>query len=352
MKIIITGGCGFIGSEIIRTLMTSGKHTIINIDKLTYASNQKSLEEFINKKKYFFEKIDILNKSKIDKIFQKYKPDGIIHLAAESHVDRSIEASSQFMKTNIFGTYNLLECTRKYLSKVNKKFVFLNFSTDEVYGDLDKTNIGFTEKSPYKPSSPYSASKASADHIVRAWQRTYKLPSIIINCSNNYGPFQFPEKFIPHVILNAIFGEKIPIYGKGTQIRDWIYVKDTALAVKKIFFKGKIGETYNVGTGIQTTNIKLAKLICKILNEKIKIKPKNISDFKKLINHVQDRPGHDVKYLINSKKIISELGWRPKTNLEKGLIETVNWYLQNKRWWKDMLNKKYDLKRLGKIEKI
>ena len=348
MRIIVTGGCGFIGSAVVKILIESKKNTIINLDKLTYASNKFSPESLRKKDNYFFEKIDICDKKKLKKVFNKYNPDGIIHLAAETHVDRSIDSSLNFIKTNILGTHNLLELSRDQFKK--KKFRFLHVSTDEVYGDLKDTKNGFTEKNPYAPSSPYSASKASADHLVRSWHRTYKLPILISNCSNNYGSFQFPEKFIPHTILNALMGKKIPIYGNGYQSRDWLYVFDHAKALKKIFFDGKIGETYNVGTGISTSNIKLAKLICKIMNNKITTKPNNVDDFKELITYVKDRPGHDIKYLINPSKIKKELKWKPTLSLEKGIKETIDWYLANENWWKKILKGNYNLKRIGKNE--
>jgi len=346
MKIIITGGCGFIGNAVVKTFLKLKNYSVINIDKLSYASNKYSLNT-LKKKNYYFEKVDICNKKKLYKIFQKYNPDGVIHLAAETHVDRSIDSSKDFIDTNILGTYNLLDISRNQF-KVKKKFKFLHVSTDEVYGDLEKKNKGFSENNRYSPSSPYSASKASADHLVRSWYRTYKLPVLISNCSNNYGSFQFPEKFIPHTILNALMGNNIPIYGNGLQSRDWLYVFDHAEALKKIFLKGKIGETYNVGTGLSTSNIKLAKLICNILNEKVKNKPKNIKDFKELITFVKDRPGHDVKYLIDPNKIKKDLKWKPKINLSEGIRRTVEWYLFNKKWWNNILKNNYKLDRIGK----
>lgn len=348
MKIIVTGGCGFIGSAVVKTLIEPKKNTLINIDKLTYASNQFSLRNLGKKDSYFFEKVDICNKKQLKKVFDKYNPDGIIHLAAETHVDRSIDSSSSFIKTNIMGTHNLLELSKDQFK--TKNFRFLHVSTDEVYGDLQNIKKGFTEKNPYAPSSPYSASKASADHLVRSWYRTYKLPILISNCSNNYGNFQFPEKFIPHTILNALMGKKIPIYGNGNQSRDWLYVFDHAKALKNIFFNGKIGETYNVGTGISTSNIKLAKLICKIMNKKIATKPNNVNDFKELITYVKDRPGHDIKYLINPSKIKKELKWKPTVTIEKGIKETIDWYLDNENWWKKILKGSYNLNRIGKNE--
>lgn len=333
MKIFITGGAGFIGSAVIRNIIQNTSHHIVNIDKLTYAGNLNSLLDVKKSSRYTFEQIDICDKGKITQLFKLHKPDAIMHLAAESHVDRSISGPSDFIQTNIIGTYNLLEVARVYwaeLSEIKKmKFRFHHISTDEVYGDLANQNSLFTESTAYNPSSPYSASKASSDHLVRAWYRTYGLPIIISNCSNNYGPYQFPEKLIPLVILNALSGKDLPVYGNGLQIRDWLYVKDHAEALYKIVTIGKIGETYNVGGHNEKTNIDVIKYICSLLDNMIKDKPKNIQHFHDRITFVDDRPGHDERYAIDATKIEKELGWKPKETFESGIQKTVQWYVNN-----------------------
>lgn len=334
MKILVTGGAGFIGSAVVRHIIKNTQDSVLNIDKLTYAGNLESLKEIDQSPKYQFKKIDICNVKELTKAFEDFKPDLVMHLAAESHVDRSIDGPAEFIATNIVGTYTLLEVARKYWSnlvdekKVN--FKFHHISTDEVYGDLEGTTDLFTETTSYAPSSPYSASKASSDHLVRAWQRTYGLPTIVTNCSNNYGPYHFPEKLIPLVILNALDGKPLPIYGKGNQIRDWLYVEDHAKALYKIVTEGIIGETYNIGGHNEKQNIDVVKAICSILDE---LKPQaNNQPYESLIVFVKDRPGHDLRYAIDASKIAKELGWKPEETFETGIRKTVEWYLSNTTW--------------------
>ena len=331
-KVIVTGGAGFIGSNLVRFLIKKKIHTIV-IDKLTYAAVPHSFKE-IKKNKYFdFKRIDITDRKKINSILEKFKPDSIFHLAAESHVDRSIIAPADFISTNIIGTYNLLDCSYSYWKKISQKkkkiFKFLHVSTDEVYGDLKKGDRSFNEKSQYKPNSPYSASKASSDHLVRAWNKTYNLPTIITNCTNNYGPYQNPEKFIPVVIMNAIKEKKIPIYGDGMQIRDWIHVQDHVRGLFEVMKKGKVGKTYNISSKCEKTNIYLANLICEIVEKKMGKK-----NLKELIDFVRDRPGHDRRYALDNKKVISEIKWVPKIKFEVGIKKTVDWYIGNSNLWK------------------
>ncbi len=344
---------GFIGSNLIRQLNKTNKFNIINIDKITYASDKTTLNNL--KKNYIFKRIDINDKDKIKKIFQKYKPSCIFHLAAETHVDKSIEAPSNFLSTNVIGTFNLLNLSFNYWKKLQpkfkNKFKFIHVSTDEVYGDLGNTKYKFKEDSKYQPNSPYSASKASSDHFARSWNKTYGLPVIITNCSNNYGPFQFPEKFIPLTIMNAIKGKKIRIYKDGNQIRDWIHVNDHVSALIKIMQKGIIGQTYNIGTGTPTKNFELVKMICRILNELVEFNPKQIKKFQELIIFVKDRPGHDIKYLIDPTKIKRELKWKQKITLKSGLKSTVKWYLKNISWIKKIERKsRYSYRRYGLIK--
>tara|TARA_B100001093_G_C26803863_1_gene1004623 strand:+ start:905 stop:1945 length:1041 start_codon:yes stop_codon:yes gene_type:complete len=335
-KILITGGAGFIGSALIRYIINNTSHSVINVDKLTYAGNLESLFPIEKSQRYSFEKIDICDASGIDNVLQKYRPDILMHLAAESHVDRSIEGPSEFINTNITGTYTLLEAAKKYWlelpHKTKNQFIFHHISTDEVFGDLGETNAFFTEKSSYMPSSPYSASKASSDHLVRSWHRTYNLPIIITNCSNNYGPYQFPEKLIPLVILNAINGKKIPIYGDGKQVRDWLYVEDHAEALLKTALEGTIGESYNIGGRNELKNIDVVKMICNVLNEIIPPDNLEINDYQELITHVNDRAGHDVRYAIDCSKIVNDLGWEPNEIFETGIRKTIEWYLKNIEW--------------------
>lgn len=348
--IIVTGGAGFIGSALIRFLINETDNTVINFDKLTYAGNLDSLTSIENNERYHFVLGDICDADTVQKTFEQYQPDYIMHLAAESHVDRSIDGPKEFMETNIMGTYVLLEAARNYISSLDEakkeQFRFHHISTDEVYGDLDETGF-FTEETSYSPSSPYSASKASSDHLVRAWQRTFNLPVLVTNCSNNYGSYHFPEKLIPLVILNALEGKPLPIYGNGTQIRDWLFVDDHARALYKVVSEGVVGETYNIGGFNEKKNIDVVKTICQLLNEKITDKPTDISDFEELITYVKDRPGHDVRYAIDASKIERELGWHPLETFESGINKTVDWYLANLAWCKRVQDGSYQRERLG-----
>lgn len=331
MKLLITGGAGFIGSALIRYIMANTDDSVVNVDKLTYASHLNSLKNGCYKQRYTFEKVDICCSSEINRIFSTYQPDAVIHLAAESHVDRSIIGPMDFIQTNIVGTYILLEAARSYwqtLPTVQRQaFRFHHVSTDEVYGDLDKLSAAFTETTPYAPSSPYSASKASSDHLVRSWYRTYQLPTLITNCSNNYGPHQFPEKLIPLMILNAMAGKQLPIYGDGQQIRDWLYVEDHVRALYLVLTRGIIGETYNIGGGSEKTNLEVVHLVCELLEELMPIKPLGVTHYLDLITYVDDRPGHDVRYAINTSKINAKLGWFPNESFATGMRKTVQWYM-------------------------
>ena len=349
--ILVTGGAGFIGSALIRYIISNTSHKVVNIDKLSYSGNLESLNSIKEDKRYLFERVDICDSIELERIFSDNKPDIVIHLAAESHVDRSIDGPLEFIKTNVLGTYTLLEISRNYYKSLKsdkkEKFRFLHVSTDEVYGDLKGSSNFFSEETRYDPSSPYSASKASSDHLVRAWHRSYGLPILITNCSNNYGPFQFPEKLIPHVILSAIRGKKIPIYGDGTQIRDWLFVEDHICALMDVAFSGVNGETYNIGGNNEIQNIEVVKKICTILDKLAPEKLNGMSSFCELITHVKDRPGHDVRYAIDSNKIKSKLGWSPKENFESGIFKTVQWYLANLSWSNNVQNGNYKLERLG-----
>lgn len=347
MKFFVTGGAGFIGSAVIRHLIEHTEHEVVNVDKLTYAGNLHSIKEVSNSPRYAFEQVDICDTTEVARIFKEYQPDIVMHLAAESHVDRSIDGPGEFIKTNILGTYTLLDAAKNHYKTLNKEkqstFRFHHISTDEVYGDLEGTDDLFTETTSYAPSSPYSASKASSDHLVRAWQRTYGFPTLVTNCSNNYGPYHFPEKLIPLVILNALEGKTLPIYGKGNQIRDWLYVEDHARALVLVATKGEIAQTYNIGGHNEKQNIEVVKTICKILDKKV---PKE-TPYANLITFVTDRPGHDVRYAIDASKIEKELGWRPEETFETGLEKTVQWYLDNKTWWSAVQDGSYQRERLG-----
>jgi dTDP-glucose 4,6-dehydratase len=351
LKILITGGAGFIGGAVVRELIELADFDVINLDKLTYAGNLDSLKSIADSKRYYYEQVDICDAPALGRVFEQHQPSVIMHLAAESHVDRSIDGPADFIDTNITGTFNLLEAARHYyenLSKDRKKqFRFHHISTDEVYGDLVDTDDLFTEQTPYSPSSPYSASKAASDHLVRAWGRTYGLPVIITNCSNNYGPYHFPEKLIPHIILNAIHGKPLPVYGDGLQIRDWLYVEDHARGLIKVVTKGKIGETYNIGGHNEKTNLDVVEAVCDLLEELLPEKPSGVINYRDLITFVKDRPGHDVRYAIDASKIERELGWKPEETFETGLRKTVQWYLENRQWWQRVLSGAYRLERLG-----
>ena len=348
MKFLVTGGAGFIGSAVIRHLIQNTDHEVVNLDKLTYAGNLQSLKEVEDSPRYAFEKVDICDGSEVRRVFESHKPDVVMHLAAESHVDRSIDGPGAFIQTNIFGTYTMLEETRRYYKSLEgekkARFRFHHISTDEVYGDLEGTDDLFTEETCYAPSSPYSASKAGSDHLVRAWQRTYGLPTIVTNCSNNYGPYHFPEKLIPLMILNALEGKPLPVYGKGDQIRDWLYVEDHARALVLVVTEGKVGETYNIGGHNEKQNIEVVKKICEILDAKV---PREEGSYADLITFVPDRPGHDVRYAIDASKIQRELGWTPQETFETGLEKTVQWYLDNEWWWRAVLDGSYQRQRLG-----
>jgi dTDP-glucose 4,6-dehydratase len=351
IKILVTGGAGFIGSAVIRLIFNQTDWGIVNLDKLTYAGNLDSLGDIVISDRYRFEQVDICDSETLATIFKDHRPSCVMHLAAESHVDRSIDGPADFLDTNITGTFHLLEAVRYYFGGLDeddkKQFRFHHISTDEVYGDLEGTDDLFTEQTPYSPSSPYSASKAASDHLVRAWGRTYGLPIVITNCSNNYGPYHFPEKLIPHVILNAIHGKPLPVYGNGLQIRDWLYVEDHAKALIKVVTEGKIGETYNIGGHNEKTNLEVVQTICDLLEELAPEKPSGIDKYRDLITFVKDRPGHDARYAIDASKIERELGWVPEETFETGLRKTVQWYLANAPWWERVLSGAYRMERIG-----
>lgn len=353
LNILITGGAGFIGSAVVRHILQTTEHHVLNVDKLTYAGNLESLLPVSDNPRYQFSQTDICNRAEIERLFHEFAPDIIMHLAAESHVDRSITGSNEFIQTNIIGTYTLLEVARHYyqgLSDDKKQvFRFHHISTDEVYGDLHSTDDLFTETTPYAPSSPYSASKASSDHLVRAWHRTYGLPVVITNCSNNYGPYHFPEKLIPLTILNALNGKPLPVYGNGLQIRDWLYVEDHARALFLVATTANVGETYNIGGHNEQKNIDVVKAICELLEELAPNKPTGVVHYADLITYVKDRPGHDLRYAIDASKIWADLGWTPQETFATGLRKTVQWYLDNQEWvqhvqsgeYQNWINKQY-----------
>ncbi|WP_286220287.1 dTDP-glucose 4,6-dehydratase [Marinobacter apostichopi] len=351
MKLLVTGGAGFIGSAVIRHIIWNTRDEVVNLDKLTYAGNLESLAAVSDSSRYAFEQVDICNRTEVDRVLKDHQPDAIMHLAAESHVDRSIDGPAEFIETNIVGTYTLLEAVRQYWqtleSERRENFRFHHISTDEVYGDLDGPENLFTEQTPYAPSSPYSASKASSDHLVRAWCRTYGLPVLVTNCSNNYGPFHFPEKLIPLVILNALEGKPLPVYGKGEQIRDWLYVEDHAQALYEVVAEGKVGETYNIGGHNEKRNIDVVQAICGLLEELAPEKPSGLVNYRDLITFVTDRPGHDLRYAIDASKIQKELGWVPKESFETGLRKTVLWYLNNLEWCHRVQDGSYQRERIG-----
>ena len=351
MKILVTGGAGFIGSAVVRHIIENTSDEVRVIDCLTYAGNLESLAPVAGNERYSFSQTDITDAKSVAEQFSDFRPDIVMHLAAESHVDRSIDGPAAFIQTNLIGTFTLLEAARQYWSALDtaqkQTFRFHHISTDEVYGDLHGTDYLFTEETPYAPSSPYSASKAGSDHLVRAWNRTYGLPVVVTNCSNNYGPYHFPEKLIPLTILNALAGKPLPVYGNGEQIRDWLYVEDHARALYKVATEGRSGETYNIGGHNERKNIDVVRTICAILDKVVEQKPGNISQFADLITFVKDRPGHDLRYAIDAAKIQRDLGWVPEETFESGIEKTVHWYLNNTTWWQRVLDGSYAGERLG-----
>ncbi|RTE86104.1 MULTISPECIES: dTDP-glucose 4,6-dehydratase [Gammaproteobacteria] len=349
--ILVTGGAGFIGSAVVRYLISETTAHVVNVDKLTYAGNLQSLKSVAESDKYHFEQVDICDAASVSAVFEKYQPTKVMHLAAESHVDRSIDGPKDFIDTNIIGTYQMLEASRKYYAQLSStqqaSFRFHHISTDEVFGDLPLEEPAFNEDAAYEPSSPYSASKASSDHLVRAWQRTFGLPTVVTNCTNNYGPYHFPEKLIPLMILNALRGKPLPVYGDGAQIRDWLFVEDHAEALYRVLAEGKPGRTYNIGGNNQVKNIEVVHAICDALELLRPEKPEGVEKYSDLITFVDDRPGHDVRYGLDTTRIKQELGWVPSTKFEEGIHKTVSWYLDNTWWWQAILDKSYQLQRLG-----
>lgn len=350
-RILVTGGAGFIGSAVVRHIIATTEDQVLVLDKLSYAGNLASLAPVADNPRFAFDKVDICDRIAVDKAIAAFQPDLIMHLAAESHVDRSIDGPLAFIETNIVGTYVMLEATRHYWSTLaaseKSAFIFHHISTDEVFGDLENDSDYFTENTPYAPSSPYSASKASSDHLVRAWHRTYGLPVIVTNCSNNYGPYHFPEKLIPLMIINALAGKPLPVYGDGGQIRDWLYVDDHARALYQVVTQGKAGETYNIGGHNERRNIEVVETLCALLEELAPQKPAGITQYRDLITWVTDRPGHDRRYAIDAGKIERELGWRPEETFESGMRKTVSWFIDNPGWWQSILDGSYRLERLG-----
>ncbi len=355
MKILVTGGAGFIGSAVIRHIVGRTQDSVVNVDKLTYAGNLESLTEVCGSDRYAFEHVDICNRGELERVFEEHRPDVVMHLAAESHVDRSIDGPAAFIETNIVGTYILLEVARAYWQVLDGErktnFRLHHISTDEVYGDLEGSEDLFSETTSYSPSSPYSASKASSDHLVRAWSRTYDLPTLITNCSNNYGPYHFPEKLIPLVILNALEGKPLPIYGKGEQVRDWLYVEDHARALHKVVTEGKVGESYNIGGHNEKQNIEVVRTICNLLEEMMPSSANGQlqTTYSELITHVTDRPGHDLRYAIDASKIERELGWTPQETFDSGIRKTIQWYLDNLEWSRRVQDGSYQRERLGAV---
>lgn len=356
MKILVTGGAGFIGSAVVHDLLGRKGVQVINVDKVTYAGNVASLRDVETRPGYAFEQIDICDGGELTKVFERHRPDAVMHLAAESHVDRSIDGPSAFVRTNLVGTSVLLEVSRQYWQQLGAKdrdrFRFLHISTDEVYGDLGPNDPPFTEVSRYEPSSPYSASKAGSDHLVRAWHRTYGLPVIVTNCSNNYGPRHFPEKLVPLMILNALAGRPMPVYGDGQNVRDWLYVEDHARALYEVLTRGRVGETYMVGGRSECSNIELVRAICAELELQAPDKPAGVGQYADLITFVTDRPGHDRRYSVDASKLEQELGWRPQETLRSGVAKTVKWYIDNTEWWQQITMKKYQMQRLGVVQAV
>jgi len=354
MRILVTGGAGFIGSALVRHLIGNTEHEVLNLDKLTYAGNLESLQSIANNTRYEFVHADIADAATVSAVLERFQPDAIMHLAAESHVDRSIDGPAAFIQTNIVGTYALLEATRAWWSRLpaeqRRAFRFHHISTDEVYGDLDGANDLFHETTPYAPSSPYSASKAASDHLVRAWHRTYGLPVLITNCSNNYGPYHFPEKLIPLMILNALAGKPLPVYGNGQQVRDWLFVEDHARALLEVVSRGEVGETYNIGGHNEQKNLDVVHAICALLDELAPQHPEGVARYADLITYVQDRPGHDLRYAIDASKIERELGWVPQETFATGLRKTVQWYLDNLQWCRHVQDGSYQGERLGNTD--